>query len=206
MIENFLVCDDYDTWVLKLSGGADSALILYYLQKIKKGQEFWILTGCNKYDEIYSDHARDVIRYLNVNNIYHILYPHDHKTGTEKNQGDYRFYMKFIKNIDLEKTLFIQGRTKNPSIDFKTHTRPIVRDLDKPEPIFKKEFFGKYTGNVLRPWVNTDKKEIVRLYKKENLMDLFNITRSCVSLKSNVCGKCFWCMERNWAVNEINDK
>lgn len=206
MIENFSVCNDYDTWVLKLSGGADSALILYYLQKIRKNQEFWILTGCNKYDEIYSDQARDVIRHLNVNNIYHILYPQNHKTGTEKNEADYDFYMKFVSNVDLEKTIFIQGRTKNPPVTFKTGLRPTIRDLNKDESIFKKESWGIYTGNVLRPWINTDKKEIVRLYKKENLKDLFNITRSCVSPNVDICGECFWCMERNWAVNEINNE
>ena len=206
MIDKFLVCDDYDTWVLKLSGGADSALILYYLQKIRKDQEFWILTGCNKYDKIYSDQARDVIRHLNINDIYHVLYPQNHKTGEEKNNADNEFYVKFIKNVNLEKTLFIQGRTKNPPVNFKTGLRPTIRDLNTSESIFKKESVNGHTVNVLRPWVNMDKKQILRLYQKENLMELFNLTRSCVSLKEDKCNTCFWCMERNWAINEINNE
>ena len=72
MIEKFDILKDYNTWILKLSGGADSSLILYYMKKIRTTQDLWILTGVNHNDENYVGHSRDVIQFLEVENITHI--------------------------------------------------------------------------------------------------------------------------------------
>jgi 7-cyano-7-deazaguanine synthase in queuosine biosynthesis len=53
----------------------------------------------------------------------------------------------------------------------------------------------------------------VRRYIENNLIDLFDITRSCegefkeLNYKTYqpyqpvpVCGKCFWCLEREWGI------
>lgn len=71
---------------------------------------------------------------------------------------------------------------------------------------------------VHHPFVNVQKDWIVRRYIENSITDLFDITRSCEgefedlnykNYKSYqpvpVCGKCFWCLEREWGLkNALN--
>ena len=183
---------DYNTWILKLSGGADSSLILYYMKKIRTTQDLWILTGVNHNDENYVGHSRDVIQFLEVENITHILYPQTHKSGDEKLIVDFNFYDKISCIFDASDTIAVQGRTLNPP--FYIDGEEENRNGDIPEI----EHINGIT--VYRPWHDVNKKQIVKAYREENLMPLFNMTRSCISLTENECGKCFWCEERKWAL------
>jgi 7-cyano-7-deazaguanine synthase in queuosine biosynthesis len=66
---------------------------------------------------------------------------------------------------------------------------------------------------VSHPFRFVDKSWILSQYKQLDIMDLFNITRSCegefdgcdytnyyTGQKIPTCGECFWCKERAWAV------
>jgi 7-cyano-7-deazaguanine synthase in queuosine biosynthesis len=66
---------------------------------------------------------------------------------------------------------------------------------------------------VFHPFRFIDKSEIVKTYKELDLMDLFNITRSCEGEFEGIdytnykpgqyvptCGECFWCKERERAI------
>ena len=66
---------------------------------------------------------------------------------------------------------------------------------------------------VHHPFVNVQKDWIVRRYIENNINDLFNITRSCEGEFKNLnytnytpyqtvptCGTCFWCLEREWGI------
>lgn len=192
MIEKFDILKDYNTWILKLSGGADSSLILYYMKKIRTTQDLWILTGVNHNDENYAGHSRDVIQFLEVENITHILYPQTHKSGDDKLIVDFNFYDKISCIFDASDTIAVQGRTLNPP--FYIDGEEENRNGDIPE-------IEHINGiAVYRPWHDVNKKQVVKAYREENLMPLFNMTRSCISLTENECGKCFWCEERKWAL------
>jgi hypothetical protein len=69
--------------------------------------------------------------------------------------------------------------------------------------------------DILHPFAYTMKDEIIKQYYKNNIEDLFNITRSCEGEFENityknytpgqfvpVCGECFWCKEREWAIEQ----
>ena len=192
MIKKFDILKKYSTWVLKLSGGADSALILYYMNKIRTNEDLWILTGVNDNDQNYDGHARDVIQFLQVKNATHILYPQTHKTGDEKLILDHSFYDKIACVFEPGSTIGVQGRTLNPP--FHIDGEEENRNGDSP-------MIEHINGHVLyRPWYDVDKKQIVKAYREENLMTLFSMTRSCVSLTEEKCGRCFWCKEREWAL------
>ena len=191
MIEKFDILKDYNTWVLKLSGGADSALILYYMNKIRTNEDLWILTGVNNNDQNYAGHARDVIDFLEVKDITHVLYPQTHVTGREKHSRDRNFYDKLACVFKSGSTIGVQGRTLNPPFYIKGEEEN--RNGDSP----MLEYFNGHV--VYRPWYDVNKKQIVEAYRNEGLMPLFNMTRSCVSLEVNECGECFWCKEREWA-------
>jgi hypothetical protein len=66
---------------------------------------------------------------------------------------------------------------------------------------------------VHHPFINVQKDWIVRRYAENGIVDLFDITRSCegefedLDYKNYklhqtvpVCGKCFWCLEREWGI------
>ena len=68
---------------------------------------------------------------------------------------------------------------------------------------------------ALHPLRFTDKSWVVRQYRKRDIMDLFEMTRSCEGEFDNityenyrpgqwvpVCGTCFWCKERQWALEQ----
>lgn len=74
----------------------------------------------------------------------------------------------------------------------------------------------KHMGvDICHPFVYTTKDWIVKQYKNENILDLLNITRSCEGEFEDLdyttytprqmvptCGECFWCKEREWAIEQ----
>lgn len=74
----------------------------------------------------------------------------------------------------------------------------------------------KHMGRwALHPFRFTDKAWVIKQYKNLNIMDLFEKTRSCEGEIENInyqtytpgqyvpiCSKCFWCKEREWAIEQ----
>lgn len=69
--------------------------------------------------------------------------------------------------------------------------------------------------DVYHPFAYTMKDEIIKQYYKNNIEDLLNITRSCEGEFEDityetytpgqyvpVCNECFWCKEREWAIEQ----
>lgn len=74
----------------------------------------------------------------------------------------------------------------------------------------------KHMGiDIIHPFVYTTKDWIIKKYESENILDLLNITRSCEGEFEGLdyttytpgqivptCGECFWCKEREWAIEQ----
>lgn len=123
-----------------------------------------------------------------------------------------RAYAEFIckkYNIDA----YYNGVTRNPSnVDLGGMKE---RDIDLDETNHHLTDMMHMGVRVLHPFRFTDKSEIVKMYKSFGIMDLFEITRSCEGEISGidytnyvkgqyvpVCNNCFWCKEREWAVEQ----
>jgi hypothetical protein len=60
----------------------------------------------------------------------------------------------------------------------------------------------------IRPFINIDKRDIVKIYYEYGILDLMELTFSCGSLEKQgkdffPCGQCYFCMERAWALQSI---
>lgn len=123
-----------------------------------------------------------------------------------------RAYAEFIckkYNIDA----FYNGVTRNPTLAFANGMKE--RDIEPTEDN-KHLLEMKHLGfMVYHPFRFTDKSEIVKMYKDLGIMELFEITRSCEGEIKGidytnyifgqavpVCGECFWCKERAWAIEQ----
>ena len=65
----------------------------------------------------------------------------------------------------------------------------------------------------MQPFVHTMNDKIIKQYYENDITDLLNITRSCEGEFENItyktympgqfvptCNNCFWCKEREWAI------
>jgi hypothetical protein len=70
---------------------------------------------------------------------------------------------------------------------------------------------------VIHPFINIRKDWIIKQYYKNDILDLLNLTRSCEGEFDNlsytnyipyqkvpICENCFWCKEREWAIEQAN--
>lgn len=123
-----------------------------------------------------------------------------------------RAYAEFIckkHNIDA----FYNGVTRNPRLAlFHGMQERDIEPTGDNQHLLAMEHLGFM---VYHPFRFTDKSEIVKMYKSLGIMDLFEITRSCegeikgidyTNYKAgqvvSVCGECFWCKEREWALSQ----
>jgi hypothetical protein len=108
--------------------------------------------------------------------------------------------------------------TKNPSSDDITSG---MTNRDNVPYLIKKLCFVRTDSAhwVIEPFTLVEKDWIIEQYKNLDIMELFNTTRSCEGDADDFkplgmdhmwysyvndrnieeCGKCFWCLERNWA-------
>jgi hypothetical protein len=77
--------------------------------------------------------------------------------------------------------------------------------------------YMKHMGvDILHPFVYTSKDWIIKQYYEHNIEDLLNLTRSCEGEFDEIdyltytpgqsvpiCNECFWCKEREWAIDQI---
>lgn len=130
-------------------------------------------------------------------------------SGDNIEQRAFAEYICHTFNIDA----YFNGITCNPK------NTDIIgmpeRDLN-PTPdnqhLEKMQHMGKW---AIHPFRFIDKSWIIKQYINYDLLDLLNITRSCEGEFENinytnyqpgqdvpVCNECFWCKEREWAIEQ----
>jgi len=102
------------------------------------------------------------------------------------------------------KTIVIGGMNCNPPVD-------TMKELGFYDVSERKRDPGVVSDKILdgheySPLLYVDKKFVAGVFRENNLMDLFYLTKSCGwgvndgnENYPEPCGKCFWCHERKWA-------
>jgi hypothetical protein len=130
-------------------------------------------------------------------------------SGDNAQQRSYAEFICHKYNIDA----YYNAVTRNPAnIDLGGMAE---RDIDPTEDnkhLLEMIHMGRH---VFHPFRFIDKSKIVKKYKELNLIELLNITRSCEGEFDGInyatyipgqtvptCGTCFWCKEREWAIEQ----
>jgi len=175
-----------------ISGGADSTLLAYLVAT--QSNKPIVLHTLSPAKHVYQNVIVPILNYL-----------------------DQRFERKFqVVNIRRQKLLIREAAEYILSVypgvvltgcnKVVTHFTPTVYIKGDTPPIR-----GEVSSeNHIRPFINLDKIEILRIYQEHNILDLLSLTQSCGLRKLKRCGGCYFCMERAWAVgalgiNDINN-
>lgn len=203
---------------IMVSGGADSALLLYILMKHATDTIHVFACGNGDTNHQESKRAGLVVNWCsaktgNTKVVLH-AYDVDHKTAPTvlpkdvvDSSGITCLYFGLsrppvagvITDVDIE------GSAANGSVDAdpaavlpSVYTSKADLAHIGLEPL-------NYSGPIYIPFVNTTKQGLAALYTELALEELFPITRSCESrtVIDDHCGKCWWCKERVWAFGKL---
>jgi hypothetical protein len=130
-------------------------------------------------------------------------------SGDNIQQRSFAEYVCFNENVDA----YYNGVTRNPRLAMFNGMQE--RDIDPTDENGHLERMIHMGVEVLHPFRFIDKSEVVKKYKELNIMNLFNTTRSCEGEFEGLdyttytagqyvptCGECFWCKEREWAIEQ----
>jgi len=190
-----------------VSGGADSALLLYFNLKYAISK-IHIFSLANQKKLRNSRLAINVISKCaeltnNFNFEHHIMYAN---AQTKENL----FILPDLYITENKINTICTGITKNPP---KTVTDnfllPTKETLERNPEVVRPTL---YNNTLYLPWTNIDKREVCNIYQQYNLLEtLFTETRSCewdhtvpTSDPGDFhCGKCWWCEERLWGFGKL---
>lgn len=205
---------------VSMSGGADSAILCYLLAKQIKEQNLTI--KLHPISAIFAvrpwsyDHARMAIgvikKELQINDIFGQHYKFDVNLeecpSDEEKEKHFDHVISFLIMNEMIDHLY-SGKTKNPSHEIMSKFYDQQPQIDRNNPTEKNVYKA---GIETVPWAMVDKAFTIGLYKQYNLLNtLLPVTRSCEGDKvitnnfTKECGKCWWCEERNWALQSINE-
>ena len=220
-----------------LSGGADSALLAHILCELitenNMNVQFHILSHTRMWKtkpwQQYDSYR--VFQYLqnkfsNITFIRHLNFIAPDLEYGDKGPTIVDEYGKLVSGDNIQQRSYAEFICKTNNIDayYNAVTRN-PRDVDFVG-MKERDIDPNETNENLRkvvhmgflachPFRFTDKSWVVKQYKQRNLMDLFDITRSCEGEISGLdytnyvqgqtvptCGQCFWCKEREWAIEQ----
>ena len=181
------------------SGGADSSLVLYLLMKYST-QPIHIFTLCNK-NKHYTNNTviANVIDWCLKNTENNNIKHHVNFAEQQTSSALYHLPFQYLKNKTIE-NLYIGDTCWPPDeINEQFAINDVIQNKNDRSPHVERPTYWK---NFYIPFTNYNKKKIAEIYQDQNIMQLFDLTRSCETLDNiglNHCGECWWCKERSWA-------
>jgi len=216
---DFNVPDNLFNIGIKISGGADSALLCYILAKYKAEERPDInihpMTAVNILKPYQLIFSKQIIKFCESE--FDVKFSEHHTLDPAMEGPELAAaQQKLLDNLYSSKIIDCHalGITANPIEDETTACMfedPNLRDTERDRTGTLNQTLFLHPNNLFksfRPFANIDKKGIAELYEHFGLMDtLFPITKSCEgytdSWDSPHCGKCWWCMERQWGFNRL---
>ena len=220
---------------ISVSGGADSALLAYMVCELAKEHSItvhiinhvrmwktrpWQQHDADKvynwlsqkfYHTTFNRHTNFIAPDIEYGNIGPKLTDEYGKqvSGDNIQQRAYAEFVCHKYNIDA----YYNAVTRNPRLA--AFNGMLERDIERNEANKHLEYMIHMGRVASHPFRFVDKSWVLTHYKKLEILDLFDITRSCegefegidyTTYKSGqhvpTCGKCFWCEEREWAIKQ----
>lgn len=169
---------------IMVSGGLDSALLLYLIAKLSDGNHTICTYTVAKKDGAY-DHATRIVDYVNNKlngNIYGPIVVGDPGTyhGLQVRTGVWDTLNHFNPDV------LYMGENQNPPADSGVVGLYPIRLQEHP------------AAPSMTPLLWLYKSHILNLYQQLNLMELLAITHTCTEQAEGRCHSCFGCKERAW--------
>ena len=199
---------------LKISGGADSAIVCYMLAKYVAEERPDItihpvtaIAQTKPFQQIFADKVLRKVEQLTGITFAKHQYKMIRSNTVENYIGD---QTEFVDSCDHLYQMRFAGLTANPSPEDApqlydgTHTIPGSHgtlDIDRSKGTVKKD-------NTKRPLINVDKKGVAEHYIRLGVLEeIFPLTRSCeedeVYTFEEHCGECWFCRERQWGFGRL---
>lgn len=182
--------DSNKKYGILLSGGLDSAVLLYLLIRSNLNINLQPFT-IPKFDgaALYAD---PIIEYFNQK--FELSLPKTTLVGdpTAFHRAQSRTaIIDIFENFDIDH-LFI-GINQNPP-ELADHPSAPVRDKMSTDP------------RIVFPFVNLYKDDILRLMYKYGQQDLIDLTHTCTEQQQGRCNICWQCSERKWAFRQLGQE
>jgi len=237
MIDNVNIPYD-EEWkhiAISVSGGADSALLAYLLCDLTKGHDttIHIINHVRMWkSRPWQQHDADKVYNWLFQHFYHTKFVrHTNFIAPELEYGNIgpmltdeygkkvsgdniqqRAYAEYICN-KVDASAYYNAVTRNPRLaKFDGMKERDIELTDHTRHLLVMQHMGRW---ALHPFRFTDKEWIVKQYKRLDIMELFNCTRSCEGEFIGydyttytpgqfvpTCDACFWCKERKWAIEQ----
>lgn len=218
---------------ISLSGGADSALLAFLLCNLVTTQKVHIISHIrmwktrpwqshdskrvydwlvSKFPNIeFNRHTNFIAPEIEYGNIGPNLTDEYGKkvSGDNIQQRAYAEYICHAYGIDA----YYNAVTRNPRLAAFNGMKE--RDLEPSESNKHLSIMQHMNVWALHPFRFVEKSWVVGQYKRLEIMELFDITRSCEGEFDDInytnytpgqhvptCGTCFWCKEREWAIEQ----
>lgn len=203
----YIPIEQYKGFGLSLSGGIDSASLLYcmleYMHKNSINRPFYCVTTLNRSDPTAAYHAQLVLNFVKRRfpiEVEHIIVSSMLRGGNKISLAN-NIFKKLVNEGKID--CIISGVTANPKDNFqfvppaKQYVKPMNHRDDDQWTIKEENNLTR-----LQPYAKIDKRAICEITEQKNIKEkLLMITKSCTDEVKYECLECWWCQERAWGFN-----
>jgi 7-cyano-7-deazaguanine synthase in queuosine biosynthesis len=179
---------------IMLSGGLDSAVLLYLILKENKNisiQPFSIPKHDNSHMFVPGilEYFKDQFD-TNISDTILVGDPNVHHSQ----QSTIAIKQIFKDYSEIDFVYFATNQNPTYDFDYNQYPKGSYPDRVKASPHPK----------ILMPFIEMYKDEILKIVFDNNQEEILLITHSCTEQKTGRCGQCFQCNERAWAFCQLN--
>lgn len=192
---------------IKISGGADSAIVAYMLAKYIKEERpdmtIIPITVTHIQKNYQVEFSKKVMAF--IENEFDIKFGEQYVSMAESEETYAQTQHDLVNKLFSDNTIdcLYMGLTHNPPMEVMMTFAPMVIEAGFPDRNHTAPKNPKISMSRYAPLINMDKKEVAELFRQYGLMDtLFPLTRSCEDVTTDFTEhckiKCFHCHERFW--------